>query len=352
MAKKHFKGYTGKTSSKIIATGVVAGTIAIGVLGANLSAKLSNRPDPDHPYNDNYISENVNNTLITEPSIDMEAGYEDYVPGETLPELKEPIITNPEEEVEDLGVEFVEVLSKLTTMSKDYIQDKTGSTPNITISGFSSINVKQNSGEVIILGQLTVGDKFNNFIANINNNDTSLEIYNLSADEITEESLVSALDQILSNNNTRYAVQLKQHMKLANEREVVKSILQTRYDELIALNSTEASIMAELTHLNELLKSNNLKLSVLLNSCIKGETGYDYSFSLAVNTGKYMYSVDHMLNADSRLATTALKATIEDYLDTATDFTVNAISSNSLNKALYLVNNANFGSNHDYTIGK
>lgn len=116
-------------------------------------------------------------------------------------------------------------------------------------------------------------------------------------------------------------------------------MLQNRLAELKALNSTEAVITNEIAHIESLLQdTSKLKLSVTLNNRTDAESGYNYSFSLTIHTGKYVYNVDHVFNSKASLSTTALKQAIEEHLDTVVDFKVESRTSSAVNQALYIIN--------------
>ena len=352
MAKKHFQGYKGKTSAKIIATGVTAGVISLAIIGGTVANKIINRPTPEHPYNDSYVSDNNNNNFVQEPNIDMEAGYDDFTPDPILPELNQPIIPDNNDNNEELGVEFVEVLAKLTNRSKDYITSVTGTTPNLTISGLTSMNINSNKNEIVLLGQVKVGDNFNHFIATMSNINNGLKIYSLSGGEISETEFINALDELVSSESTDFKLQLKQYISLSNATSVINNILQSRLGELKALNSTDKAVLDEISHLNNLLKnSENLKLNVLLNSR-QTDNGYNYSFNISVNTGKHVYLSDLEVGSNRVLTTSALKHTIEEYLSVNTDYAVNSITSTSINNALYLISNTAFDLENDTTLNQ
>lgn len=350
MAKKHFQGYKGKTSARIIATGVTAGVISLAIIGGTVANKIINRPTPEHPYNDSYISDN---NFVQEPNIDMEAGYDDFTPDPILPDLNQPIIPDNNDNNEELGVEFVEVLAKLTNRSKDYITSVTGTAPNLTISGLTSMNINSNKNEIVLLGQVKVGDNFNHFIATMSNINNGLKIYNLSGGEISETEFINALDELVSSESTDFKLQLKQYISLSNATSVINNILQSRLGELTALNSTDKTVLDEISHLNNLLKnSENLKLNVLLNSRQTTDNGYNYSFNISVNTGKYVYSSDLEVGSNRVLTTSALKHTIEEYLSVNTDYAVNSITSTSINNALYLISNTAFNLQNSAPLNK
>lgn len=334
--KKQFKGYKGKTSAKIIAGVTVSGVLVASIIGGSLISRLNKQHEYDPEKETGIID-----MLPEDENIQQDPNYTPDTGDSNVGNIPEP---DKNEDKIEMGVEFVEVLAKLTNKSKDYIATTTGTTPNLTITGLSSMTVNPNSGEIVILGQFSMGDKFNNFVASMTNMDTNLEVYNLSSESITEAEFVSALDELLTAEDTTFKLQLKQHIKLSNENEVIMSMLNTRLNELTALNSTDQSVIDEIDHINALLQdTSKAKLSLLLNNRVTSETGgYDYSFSVAVNTGKYVYSSDHVINSKRMLTTSALKLSIEDYLDTVTDYKVNSITSSAVNQALYVINDTAF----------
>ena len=336
MAKKRIKGLTGKTSARVIATSVTAGVIALSIGGYSLFSVLSNRDQHiSNPYGDDLS--NIQN-VETEPNVNVDPDFE-YNPADPQVPGLNPDITNPGDEFEDMGVEFTEILSLLTTKSKDYIHSVTGSTPNnLIVTGFTAMNVDMYAGQVSLLGQVSIGDKFNNFVATIGNNDTSLDIYNLPAD-ISNTEFIDAMHELLTNKDTTFKTQIKQYFKLSNESEIINDMLNARLDELKSLNSTEANVIAEISYINSLINNRvNLSLSVLLDSRTSGDNGYTYSFGLAIHTGKYMYTSSHSFNSTRPLATSALKHQIEEFLNNTNDY--NATPSSAVNQALY-INNQN-----------
>ncbi len=332
MAKKHYTTYKGKTGLKVLVTGLSATAISLAIVGGTIVSRLDSRPDIDKDYKD-YIEETTPDHVL-EPSVDVTT--ESYDTDVILPELKEPLPElPPKQEVEELGVEFVDVLAKLTNLSKNYIQTSTGSTssPNLQICGLTNINIS-NNGEVSILGQVSINDKFNNFIANIKNTDTSLAIYNLPTDKVTEQQFIGALDELLSSENTQFAIQLKQHFTLNNEQQIVANILQTRLNELAITDPTAD----EVTYVvNALQNPSKVKFSVLLNNRQTSKNGYIYSFSVIANIGKYTYSFDHSFESNKILNVSALKINIENALSDISNCTISPALSSNVNQALYIV---------------
>ncbi|MFQ6724457.1 MAG: hypothetical protein ACLRFE_03930, partial [Clostridia bacterium] len=350
----------GKTRARFLAVGAAAGVVSLAILGSSISNKLSNRPlGPENPYDNSFMTDNFEDTtpgyetdnLVQEPSInteeitdaeiDSETNTDEYVDFETettLPELEEPVVTEPVVDKDELGAEFTDVLAKLTNKSKDYINAITGSTPNLTITGFSAITIDSNNCNVLLLGQANIGGKFNNFTSTMTNTDVSLEIYNLSSDNVTEDAFISALDQLLSSETTEFKLQLKQHFDLSNKQDVIDTILNTRLDELTALNSDNQAVLDEISHINKLLTdTSGLKLNVLLNNRTSVDGGYNYSFTVSVNTGKYFYTSDNSFVSKRILATTALKQTMEAHLTNPDEFSINAIPSTAVNQALHII---------------
>lgn len=349
---KQYKGYKGKVSSKIIATGVTAGVLSLAIFGGSIfttiANKLSNRPiQPEHPYDSGVVDTDTGNAstnpVIKEPSIETEPNYGDFNPEVTLPDLQEPVIPDINDEPIVMDAQYTDVLAKLTAMSKDYIASVTGKTPNVTVTGIGSLNINSNNGEILLLGQLNVGTSFNNFIADITNPDTSLDIYNLSSDSITETDLINGLYEALNDENTQLqSFKMEANKQLSNQAEVIDGILQTRLNDLIALNSTEEAVTKEIAHIKSLLQdTSKLKLSVTRNNCTQDKNGYHYSFTTTVHTGKYVYDVEHILNSTKYLGTSALKQAIEEYLDTVVDYTVCASTSSVVNQTLYIKNQTN-----------
>ena len=354
MAKKQVKGYKGKTSAKVIAVGATAGVISLAIVGGNIIARLNQRPQVDNPYDDTYVSDTTTSpehgantdNLVTEPPIEMDTSYETGLETETLlPELQETMIPDPtpSNPVEDMGVEFVEVLAKLTNMSKEYINSVHGNTPNLTIMGLNSINVNAGKYEVQLLGQVKVNNTYNYFVASVTNANSALNIYNLSTDSVSETDLVNALDEVLSDKKTTFALGLNQHVTLSNSSEIIDEMLASRLEDLNTLDQNDASIKAEKTHLNKAISnSDKLELSIVLNDPIKTEKGYHFSFSLAVNTGKYLYVLEDAILSKRLLNPTALKHSIEDHLDNLAELNVLAIPSTPINEALYVINDTTF----------
>ncbi len=345
------KGYK-KFGAKVAAAGVAAGVIAVSITGFTLASKLSkgNRPEAEHPYDDTYLSEDIaiDNTLTQEPTIDMEEGYEDFTPETILPELQKPII--PDDKVEEtLGVEFVEVLAKLTAKSKEYVASVTGNTPNLTITGLTSMTSNSLNGDVAILGQVKVGENYNHFIASMNNVDTTLAIYQLNDGEVSEEEFINALDEILVNENTTFKLQLKQYIKLSNAEDVINNMLTNRLEAI----KDDTTAVDEINQLNTLLAdTSKLKLNVLLNNHQTMDGSHNYSFTIMVNTGKYTYSSDLSVTSSRVLTTTALKHAIEEYLDSNKDYAVDTTASSTVNQAIYIIDDKSFNVEADNTLNK
>jgi len=345
MAKKHFKGYKGKTSAKFIATGVTAGVITLAIIGGNIVSKLSNRPEPEHPYDDSFISD-IGNNAVTEPPIVLDPSYEgEFVPEAILPELKDPIIPDekPDTNIEDMSVEFVEVLAKLTNKSKEYIQSIHGNTPNLTIIGLNTMSINNNKSEVQLLGQVKVNDSYNYFVTSLTNPDFNLGIFNLPAENLTEEEFVAALDEILSHEETTFVIKLSQYLQLSNSTEIIDKMLQTRLNSLNAIESKDQQTINEISHLNNAIQNSDaLKLSLILNDRVATDDGYNFSFSIAVNTGKYLYTCDDAIVSKRILTPTALKHKIEEYLSNSTELSINATPSSAINQVLHVINSTAF----------
>lgn len=342
---KSFKGYTGKLSTKI-GVGVGALLLAGGIItGGTILSRLSNRPDNNADLENN--KETGIHTPVISPDITPEKpGYEDYTVELVLPELNEPMIPETDQVVEDLGVKFTEVLAKLTNLSKKYIKESHNleSEPNVTIMGLTSIQANSSTGDVVLLGQANVNGKLSNFIATINNTNSSLDIFNLSNKVVTEDEFVGALNHLLDDEYTVFQLTLKQHTSLSNEEEVISDILNNRLEDLNSSGLSDQNTLDEIAHITQLLQQNNLKLNVLLNNRTKSENVYLYSFTICVNTGTYVYSADMAFESEYVLSSTSIKQNIEDYLEVNNIYPVNSATSSAINSALYLINGEIFNS--------
>ncbi|MBQ8522862.1 MAG: hypothetical protein IJ458_04335 [Clostridia bacterium] len=339
MSKKGYK----KGSARIVAAGIAAGAITFTLIGGSIAYKLKNQPE--NPYNEDFVSDMSPNNLVEEPTIETEPNYGDYQPDEILPELQQPIIPD-DSKVDEMGAEFGDVLALLTQKCKDYIQSTTGGNANsLKVANFNSISIDRYTGEVALVGQLTIGDKINNYVVTMDSENASLSIYGLST-EVTPQQLIDAMYKYLSNSTTTFTLQLKQHFTLSNEAEVINNMLQTRLDELNALNSTNPEVLDEINHLNTLLQDNaDLNLIVLQNPREELDNGYNYSFSANLHTGKYLYTSNHSFTSNRVLTTSALKLNIEQCLDDVNSYEVSVVESNAVNQALYIVSK-NFTSNN------
>ena len=345
MAKKRFLGYKGKTSTKVIITAVTAGTMALSIVSGSLFARLYDKHQSEDWKDDvtqGFVQEDDIHQIEGDPSNSVVGDIETSVDNIAKPTPEEP-----------LGVEFVEVLAKLTNKSKQYVQSVTNSTtePNLTITGFSSMAIDSNKGEVMMLGQLRMGENYSNFTATMTNANRSLEIYNLSSDSVSEQQLIDALNEYVDDAQTNLSLQLKQHIQVSNQSDVIYNMLQTRLNDLIALNSTEQVILDEISHLNKAISNvNNLKLTILLDNRQPSQNGYTYAFNASVNTGKYVYSSNFAFESNRILATTAVKHNIENRLSDISDCVVTSIPTSAINKALYLVNTTAFDLQNDQVL--
>lgn len=337
MTKKRFLGYKGRTATKIIITAATAGTVALSIVGGSLFTRLYDSHQSNDFNNETtpgFVQEDDIHQIENDPSNSIVGDIETPVDNITKPTPEEP-----------LGVEFVEVLAKLTNKAKQYVQSVTNSSvePNLTITGFSSMAINSNNGEVMMLGQLRMGDNYSNFTATMKNTNNALAIYSLPSDNISEQDLINALNEYIDDEQTQFSLQLKQHIQVSNQNEVIYNMLQTRLNNLLALNSTEQNIIDEINHLNKAISNvSNLKLTILLDNRQPCQNGYLYAFNASINTGKYVYSSNFSFESNRILATTAVKHNIENRLSDISDCVVTSIPSSAVNKALYLVNSTAF----------
>ena len=327
------KGRKGKIVAPVAAVVITGSVIAAALGGANLIYKLNNENRPNSDKNDIVNSEldtdRFNGDYVQEPDINMENGYGDYTPESILPELQQPIIPEEDNIESTISPEFVDTLAKLTTMAKDYFNSS-----NLTVVGVTSMTANSANGDVKLLGYAKVGNNYNHIVFNMNNVDVGLDVYSLTED-ITEDELILALDQLLNDKGTEYKCQLKHYISLSNESSIIVNMLNNR---LAGLDATADS--EEIEYINNMLKdTSKLKLNVLLNNRQDLENGYNYSFSIILNTGKYTYSSDFAFESDYVLMSSALKHSIENHLDSNTDFEVNATESTAINQAMYIINN-------------
>ena len=103
----------------------------------------------------------------------------------------------------------------------------------------------------------------------------------------------------------------------------------------------------------ENLDTSKLELSVILNDRVATDNGHLFSFSIAVNTSKYLYTINDAIISKRVLTPTALKHSIEDHLSTLSEWNVNATPSSAVNQVLYVINDTAFNlyNNHSNTIG-
>lgn len=271
--------------------------------------------------------------FVPEPTIKVEQTTETTryqpIPVETT--------TTPEKVETQLGVEFIDVLSKLTEMSKEYLQDISDSSkePNITVTGINSIKIAPSSHTITILGELKAGNTVNNYVATLKNPDKSLKIYSLNG-EISENELIDALNEFLDSIKTEFEIELMQHFSIASENKIIKNVLQERLNQL---NSSQDNAK-EINYVNKLMDhTDKLKLSVLLNNRVKTEDGYKYDLSIIVIAGKYVYCGNLAITSEDQLTSKALAHIIENELSTnLKNCNISMIPASSINQALYLVN--------------
>ena len=349
MAKKRFLGYKGKTSTKIILTAVTAGTLILSVTGASLFDRLYDKHQTDSS------KENFDYVMVPEDNIhQIQGDPSNSIVSETETDVENISKPTPEE---SLGVEFVEVLAKLTNKAKHYIQSATNSAvePNLTITGFSSIYIDHEAREVLMFGQLRMGENYSNFKATMRNTNNDLAIYDLpiDADSYTsEQQLIDALDEYVDDEKTAFSLELKQHIQVSNQDEVIHNILQTRLNTLLALNSEEQIILDEIRHLNKVIgNTTNFNLTIYLDKRIPSQNGYSYSFKTLISTGKYSYVSLFEFESNRILSTTAVKHNIEACLsNNSSDYRTYPIHTSSINKALDLISKTAFDLENEQTL--
>lgn len=319
-----------KNLKKIIFSALLAGTVTITLLKGSIFSNFNRRPELNN-------ESDAGNSLLIEPDIETESNYDAEI-GPILPGLQNPM-PEIDDKVEDVGVEFVDVLAQLTNMCRDYSNVTLGGTSNLTVVGISTIQADSNTGKVSIIGQIEVNGGYKNFVATASNGNTSLDIFNLSS-EISETQLSTSLMELLSDEHTEFKFSQKESFKLSNQRDVIDNILIARLEQLEALNSTDSAILNEIKHINNIIKGNsNASLSVLFNERSESENGYNYSFNISVNTGKYLYTVEQIVSYKRVLSSTALKHALENTLDSTTDYQVSVATISEINSALDLINN-------------
>lgn len=338
---------TKKSSSYKVNTGVKVGAFA--GIGAAVTTLLlsgygiyqliqSKFGEVDMPQEPMYVD-----TAPATPSLKNPDNYGDYNPGETLPELEDveniiPSVT-PDENTDDL-TELVNIFATLTNKSKEYINSVTGAEPtNLTITSLNSIKIDNVNGTISILGHLKNGAHYHNFIANVSNGDTSLGIYNIDTTNVSAELLSQDLDEILNNSNSHITFTIKNYVKLSNETEVVKAMLNSRLQSLQAMNSSDDVVVNEINHLTTMLEdTSSVKFSLVLNKRTDAENPYVQPFTAIINTGKFTYQMDMSYEMTKILSGSALTNEIENYLDeNMTNFVVTTLPNSEINSALYII---------------
>ena len=241
-----------------------------------------------------------------------------------------------------MSVEFIEVLAKLTNKCKDYLASINGTTPDLTVLGINTITVSKENAEIQILGQTKVNNAYNYFvatIANVNN----LKIYNLPTDSINEDEFIVAFDEALSHKDSKFSTVFNQYISLSNSEEIIIDMLETRLEDLNALDVKDDSVKNEISYINKALNNTDkLELSILVNDPVKTDNGYNFSFSIAVNTGKYLYSLEDAIISKRVYSSVALGHAIENHFDSLAELNVGCVPSTAINEVLYFVQDEAF----------
>lgn len=339
---KRNSSYKVKTGVKVgIFAGASAAIVGLAFAGAgvfNWIQTLGGEVD-ELPKDSDYVYSEPSTPSFKEPD-----NYGEYNPDETLPELEDtstilPDLT-PDENADEL-TELVNIFATLTNKSKEYINTVTGAEPtNLTITALNSIKIDSANGTVSILGHLKNGAHYHNFIANISNGDTTLAIYNIDTASISASTLSQDLDEILNDENSHITFAIKNYIKLSNESEVIKAMLNSRLVTLQATNSTDEAAVAEIEYLTSLLEdSSKVKFSLVLNKRTETENPYVQPFTAIINTGKFTYQMDMSYQRTKILSDSASTAEIENYLDeNMANFVVTALPNAEINNALYAIN--------------
>lgn len=334
MAKKHFSN--SKNLKTTVISVVLAGVTTFAIIGGTVIANLTGRQDSDNPLLDDKLSSQV--TEITIPTPEQFTPNSSFTP-ET--DYKDPASSETQDVIEDIEVkDFSTILSKLTAKSIDYCDKKMGAGSEFTITGITSVQVDKNKGTVVMMGQLDNGANIKNCIITLTNNDAKLKIYNLSVENISKD-FVDSFNEILDNEYTDFAFKQKEAFILSNEDEIVYNMLLSRRGDLEALNSKDPNVLNEIAHINDLLKENsNVAVSVLLNNRTynKEQKQYTYSFSIVLNTGNYLYTLDESFACKSSLTNNALRQNIENCLQHSTNFDIKSVSNVQYQNEIYIIN--------------
>lgn len=243
-------------------------------------------------------------------------------------------VTEPPIEVEDieeqLGVEFVDVLAKLTNEVKEHIRSTSKSEPTISVTGIETMKIDSTSGIITSNLQITTNaGKSYYAVVQFSNNNQNFEIYNITTD-ITKDEFLTNLDEFLSDADTSCtSFKAQSRFQIKNE-ETISNILKSR----IKVSNISSQ---EVDHLKSVLKNpSEATLLVSLKKSTKINDKYQYEFSAMLNTGKYCLILDASLTSNYKLTENTLRQEFEN-LDFG-NFDISSLPTLLIHETMYVIN--------------
>ena len=381
-------GYKGKNLGKIITVAGTTAALTLSFVGFNIFHRETARPtpekvDPSYGITDtagDTIFDREEHTLAQEPDIITEAetyidteatrptrpdefeteteaqtgGNFDYSQSptpenpvdtstdlaETEPSIDTDISTDTDVITDTTSEDVVEILATLTSWFQEYMQDtyNLSQAPNLTAISIDSASIDYDYGTIQLKGSVKTDNKIRTFTADIANENTALGIYNLSTSNMSAQNLNSSLVELKNSDETEMSLKLGQFIKINNPTSVISSMLQSRYNDVSKINSSNTKTEAK--YLSAVLKSvDACSIRVSTPTGIATEDGFRYSFGTYVNTGKYTYYATCYFTSEQQLDSAQLEDYVNNYLQTKiASATIYVTPNSAVNQTIHEIN--------------
>ena len=186
-------------------------------------------------------------------------------------------------------------------------------------------------------GELYLNGNHNNFSAIVTNPNTSLEIFNMDPNNVSDNEYLQAFDQFLSSPETSLKIQLNQHFKISNPDKAITHLIQYRLNELKAYEPSSK----EIPYLSNLLSDvSTSKISVSLAQRVQSGSNFIYTFTTLIETDTISYKIPYTFES-KQLNNAELTEEINKILTTGNNFNFSAVySTSAMNAATHIINSS------------
>lgn len=234
---------------------------------------------------------------------------------------------------------YADLLDSIEDKAQSYCAENRTSLSQIDIISVNNIMVNKDTGKVAVKGEFKNSDKFGNYIFSMENANLDLDIFTINDANISTEDFVNSLNQIMNEPSTTFGLDARQRLidfSKIDTNKVVENIVKDLPD------STEKSNLID--------NIDETSFSLLLNSCVKNEDKYNYTYTVVSYTKDYIYSSLFTFTTDSKLSSSALMNKIkEDVVSNEANCSTVVTRSDNFEKSLHDLKNQN---NNELTLAQ